>query len=72
MLLTRVIEDALFNCSFRFEAHKISIIELYKKKELQHPTFQEIADKVLVSRQYVSQVIEKWKLEQKAMGKETE
>ena len=49
-----------------------TIIELYNKKELQHPTFQEIADKVLVSRQYVSQVIEKWKLEQKAMGKETE
>ncbi|MDP9211491.1 MAG: ATP-binding protein [Thermoproteota archaeon] len=33
VLLTKVIEDAIFNCSFRFEAHKISLIESYKKSK---------------------------------------
>jgi hypothetical protein len=51
---------------------KEQIIKYWLKKQLKHPTYQEVADKYLVSRQYVAQVVEKYLLEQKALGREIE
>lgn len=51
---------------------KDQIIKYWLKKQLKHPTYQEVADKYLVSRQYVAQVVEKYLLEQKALGREIE
>jgi signal transduction histidine kinase len=31
ILLSKVVEDSIYNCSFRFEAHKVSVSQLYKK-----------------------------------------
>ena len=44
------------------------IIAEWEKKELKHPSYGDIARKLLVSRQYVAQVIEKYKLQNAAMG----